>query len=136
MVLSKTTSYALRILIYMASLEGGEVSAKILHEKLGIPNRYLRRLLTDLTNWGLIKSIQGRNGGYLITRGLEEVYLTEIIDAVEGIESLNFCILGVHDCNLIEKCAMHDLWEDVKVKMLTTFSTTSLKDLKAKGLQL
>jgi len=120
----------------MASLDGERVSAKILHEKLEIPNRYLRRLLTDLTNQGLIKSIQGRNGGYQITRGLDDVFLSDIIDAVEGIDSLNFCILGVHDCNLVEKCAMHNLWEDVKVKMMTTFSNTSLKDLKEKGLEL
>ena len=135
MVLSRTTSYALRILITMASMEGVAVKAKLLQEKLEIPNRYLRRLLTDLTNQGLIQSIQGRNGGYLIARGLDEIFLTEIIDAVEGIESLDFCILGVQECNLTEKCAMHDLWEEVKTKMLTTFSTTSLNDLKTQGLK-
>jgi len=133
MVISKTTSYALRILIFMASHEGDELNAKYLYDKLRIPERYLRRLLTKLSKKGLIKSTRGRNGGYCFTRGIDSIFLSDIIDAIEGIDSFTFCILGKTDCELIEKCALHGLWEEVTDKMISTFSKTSLQDLKDRG---
>jgi len=134
MVLSKTTSYAIRIMIFMASHEEKEFSALHLYEELKIPERYLRRLLTKLSKEGLIKSTQGRNGGYSLAKPTESIFLSDIIDTVEGIESLHFCILGVKDCRRVDKCVMHDMWGDVKAKMLSTFSTTSLNDLKERDI--
>jgi Rrf2 family protein len=134
MVLSKTTSYSLRILIRLASLEGEEITAGRLQQELAIPNRYLRRLLTELTKHGLIRSIQGRYGGYLLARRSDTIRISEVIEAIEDFESLNQCILGVPDCALKEKCAMHDIWEEIKNKMVSTFSGTSLHDLKNRSM--
>jgi DNA-binding IscR family transcriptional regulator len=57
-----------------------------------------------------------------------------VIEAIEDFESLNQCILGVPDCALKEKCAMHDIWEEIKNKMVSTFSGTSLHDLKNRSM--
>ena len=65
---SKTTSYALSVLSYMSDHEEQMFSAKELNEKLGIPWRYLRQLLTNLSKQGLVKSIRGRNGGFLLNK--------------------------------------------------------------------
>ena len=65
MKLSKTSEYALRILSFMAKDSSHLYSAKYLIEKLNISDKYLRRLMTDLCKAGFIKSIQGRDGGYI-----------------------------------------------------------------------
>jgi len=62
MALNRTTSYALRILIQMNEEPGKVISAKYLHDLLGIKKQYLRRLLTDLSRHGFIQSALGRKG--------------------------------------------------------------------------
>jgi Rrf2 family nitric oxide-sensitive transcriptional repressor len=134
MALSKTTSYALRILIFMGSHEERSCTADYLYQHLAIPKQYLRRLLTKLSKERLIVSQVGRNGGFVLGKPPEKIFISDIIDAVEGMESLNFCILGIINCSMKPKCAMHDLWEDVRTRMISTFSTTSLHDVKSQVL--
>jgi Rrf2 family protein len=134
MFFSKTTTYALRILILM-SLENQEsYPAAYLYDKLKIPKQYLRRLLTELTRSGFIVSSRGRNGGFVFAKNPDNIFISQIIDAVEGLDSLNTCFLGVRNCDLAVKCAMHDLWAGVKDSMNTILSGTTLKDIRDKNL--
>lgn len=130
MKLSKTSEYALRILSFMAMDESGLYTARYLYKKLEIPQPYLRRLLTDLTKSGIISSIQGKNGGYIFSKGIGDIYFSDIIDAVEGEQVYNACIFGFDECAFEAPCAMHDRWEEVKSKTLEVLSTTSLADIK------
>ena len=134
MILAKTTSYALRILIYMATRNGELISAESLHQALKIRKQYLRRLLTELSKNGFIKSSLGRNGGYVFARNPKKIFVAEIIDAVEGFASFDACLLGESDCARAELCEVHVMWEEVKKRMITSFRTTSLHDLKITGL--
>ncbi len=133
MFLSKTTTYAIRILIFMATDTQQLFSAQYLYEKLNISNRYLRRLLTDLTKHGFVTSLRGRNGGFVFARSLDTIYLSEIIEAVEGTNFFGTCIMGFTDCKLSPVCAMHHQWLEIRNNMTKTFSTTSLLDIKNTG---
>jgi Rrf2 family transcriptional regulator, iron-sulfur cluster assembly transcription factor len=130
MILSSTTSYALRILIHMAQDKHLIVSANTLHEILGIRRQYLRRILTDLAKHGFIKSSRGRKGGFEFARDPGEIYIYEVIDAIEGFTSFEGCLLGVKDCNQSPQCAMHSIWADAKDRMIHTFRSTTLSALK------
>jgi Rrf2 family nitric oxide-sensitive transcriptional repressor len=130
MILTSTTSYALRILIQMAQNKHLMVSANTLHEILGIRRQYLRRLLTDLAKHGFIKSSRGRNGGFEFARDPGQIYIYEVIDAIEGFTSFEGCLLGVKDCNQSPQCAMHSTWAEAREIMLRTFRSTTLSALK------
>ena len=130
MILNSTTSYALRILIQMAQDKQNMVSANTLHDILGIKKQYLRRLLTDLVKHGFIKSSRGRNGGFEFARDPGQIYIYEVIDAIEGFTSFEGCLLGVKDCNQSPQCAMHSIWADARDMMLHTFRLTTLSALK------
>ena len=134
MILSRTSEYALRILSYMATTDVDLFSAKLLYEELDIPKRYLGRLLTNLTKEDLIKSTRGRNGGYVIAKKLNEIHLSDIIDAVEGFDSFDRCIVGKYQCELSNPCPMHAIWADSKEKILSTLKNTSLADLRNKNI--
>ena len=133
MFLSKTTTYAIRILIFMATDEQPLFSAQYLFEKLNISNRYLRRLLTDLTKHGFITSLRGRNGGFVFARTMDSILISEIIEAIEGSNLLETCIMGRTDCKLSPVCAMHASWLEIRNNMKKTFSQTSLLDIKNSG---
>jgi Rrf2 family protein len=129
MIFSKTTTYAIRILIFMAGENREVFSAQYLFDNLAIHNRYMRRVLTRLTNKGFLKSIRGRKGGFAFSRPPEKIFLSEIIEATEGMDTLKGCIMGITDCRLSEHCTLHYLWEDTREKILAAFSNTSLMQL-------
>lgn len=129
MNLSKTSKYAFRILGHMAKNEKALYSAQQLHKEIDVPERYLRRLLTNLSKNGFIKSIQGRQGGFTFARDISTIFLIEIVNAIDGLESVNGCILGYESCAFNYSCPMHNIWEDTKKKMIETLTNTSLYDI-------
>jgi len=129
MNLSKTSKYAFRILGQMAIDEKALYSAQQLHKEIDIPERYLRQILTDLSKNGFIKSMQGRQGGFVFARDISEINLLEIAESIDGINSLNGCILGYESCAFNQTCPMHNIWEETKLKTINTLKNTSLKDI-------
>ena len=132
MILSKTTEYALSVLGFMATRNEEMYPAEYLYEQLHIPRQYLRRLLTDLSKKGFIVSSRGRNGGFIFARDLSTINFAEVIDAMEGPEAMNTCLLGFTACIVDKPCAMHNLWTDARSKMIDTLTNTSLADLREK----
>jgi Rrf2 family iron-sulfur cluster assembly transcriptional regulator len=132
MILNKTTEYSLTILSYMAISEDITFSAEFLHEELDIPRLYLRKLLTQLSRLGFIKSSKGRKGGFVFAMPMDEISLAYIIRTVEGSEVMESCILGHLKCKEERPCVMHETWLEAKSKMMDTLANTTLHDLKIK----
>lgn len=129
MKLSKTSEYALRILIYMAKEPDQLYTAKQLVKELKVSDKYLRRLMTDLSKSGFIRSVQGREGGYIFVKNTNDIFLFDIIDSVEGMDKLNGCVLGFEMCSCTKPCAMHDTWQHVRAELNRVFSETKLSDM-------
>jgi len=126
---NKTTVYAIMILNYI-SMHPGEIhSAKSLHHALKIPAQYLRQLMTTLSKNGFIESTRGRSGGFHLRRSSNEIFIGEIVSAIEGLEGFEKCIFGFLKCPLNEKCGMHDTWQQVREIIMDKLNTTSLKTL-------
>jgi Rrf2 family protein len=126
---TKTTSYSLKVLSFMAEYENVVMSASQVHQDLDIPYSYLRQLLFTLAEKGFIKSEKGRNGGFVLNRKSEDIFLIEIIEAIEGTGSFDRCMMGITDCRLTKKCALHNLWAGIKRDVLDMLNKTSLADL-------
>lgn len=134
MVLSKTTEYTLTVLGFMATRNEEIYSAEYLYNELKIPRRYLRRLLTDLSKLGFIKSTSGRSGGFVFAKDLNEINFLNIIHAMEGDEAFTTCLLGFSCCIVDKPCVMHDAWTEARSKMIEILTQTTLADLKDKYL--
>lgn len=134
MYLSKTSQYAFRILGFMAKDEKALYSAQQLHNEIDVPERYLQRLLTDLSKSGFIKSVQGRQGGFAFAKDILTIYLSEVVDSIDGLDSISSCILGYESCAFNYKCPIHEIWEETKRKVLQTLKTTSLQNIQFAGL--
>jgi Rrf2 family protein len=130
MDLSKTTRYALRLMSYMASSEKDFHTSANIHEKLGIPKQYLRRLMTKLSKKELLISDKGRSGGFSLAKPKKDIFLSEIIAATDDTPLLESCLLGFDNCLLVNKCPLHDTWCDAREKMLDTFRKISLSEMK------
>jgi Rrf2 family protein len=126
---SKTASYSLNVLSYMATHEAESMSAAFLHKKLAIPYPYLRQVLASLKKSGFIKSSRGRSGGFAFSRQKEEISLADIIESTDGLDSLNKCILGFKECPFNNECTLHNVWESTRQGIIKVLNDTSLADL-------
>ena len=132
MTFSKTTEYALRVLVLMAQDTEKMYTSAYLHNELKIPKKYLQRLLTDLSKNKLIKRKKSRNGGFVFARKIEKIYLSDVINAVEGFSLEPSCFFGFDKCALDNPCAMHDVWVKSQEELIRVLRSTSLKDLQLK----
>jgi Rrf2 family protein len=123
---TKTTSYSLKILTYMATHSKENMSAEFLHSKLGIPYQYLRQILTKLSRTGFINSSRGRKGGFELTRDTATIYIADVIEAIEGLDGFYNCILGFQECPFDNRCAIHNLWDESRNNILMIMKQTSL----------
>jgi Rrf2 family transcriptional regulator, iron-sulfur cluster assembly transcription factor len=129
---SKTASYSLNILSYMATHQDNQFSAALLHENLDIPYQYLRQVLAQLSREGFIQSTRGRSGGFMFKKPLEEISMADIIESTDGLESLNRCIMGFKVCPFDNACSLHPMWEQTRNSILKILKETSLADIAKK----
>ena len=130
MKFSKTTEYSLRILSYMANGSSNLYNASELNEKLSIPLRYMRKQLTQLVKKGLLKSIQGKHGGYMIAKSSNEITLWDIVTATEDLQQTHECIFGFEDCVFGKSCSLHSKWNKVQDVYEAMLKSTTLEELK------
>jgi Rrf2 family protein len=130
MRLSKTTEYAIRVMSYLARQTDDAVSVAFLAETLAIPYKYLARLMTQLSQAGLLQSTQGKKGGYRIARPLNEIFVHQIVDVVEGLENYHRCVLGYPQCDDKDPCCMHHLWEPQLLGVRKMIYENTLADLQ------
>lgn len=89
MKFSKATDYALHTMLLLAKSPNHQpVNVLELAKVQEISPTYLSKILTKLSKEGLIKGNSGANGGYTIKKQWEEISFFEIIQAIEGKESL------------------------------------------------
>jgi Rrf2 family protein len=134
MNLSKTAQYAIRILSYMVSRKADIYSASLLISELNISDKYLRRIMTDLTKAGLIYSIQGRDGGYKFNKLASDIKIIEIIEAVENIDKYSNCILGFAECSDVNPCALHNEWVNIRTEIFKGLFLNNLQEVADKSI--
>ena len=129
MKFSRTTEYALRVMAALARTPRQPHSSFVLHRELRIPQKYLQRLLTTLTKRALIRSVRGRNGGFVLALPARRIALADIIDAVEGFDRQPQCLFGFAECRLDQPCAMHERWARHQRAVVRTLTSATLADV-------
>lgn len=86
MKLSTKPRYGLQILAQIAA-DGGDqipVSGKAVARKQGISVAYIEQILIPMRNAGIVRTVRGPKGGYLLDRPAADISLLEIIELFEG----------------------------------------------------
>ena len=129
MKLLKTSEYAIRVLAQMARDETERQSVSTLHQALGIPYKYLGRLMRNLAEAGLVNAERGKTGGYTLARSPHSIYLIDIVEAVEGLQDFEHCILGFANCSSEDPCPLHARWGGHRNAIKQMLSDVSLEEL-------
>lgn len=130
MLFSKSCEYAIRGVVYIAAKRTNSyVSIREVSEKLGISFHFLTKTLQVLTQRGLIVSNTGPHGGILLARPAEEIRLTEIIEAIDGVGLFKDCILGGLYCSEEHSCVLHGQWAPIRQLLWQLLHKTTMADL-------
>ena len=92
---------------------------------------YLEQLFSKLRHSGLVSSVRGPGGGYRLAMPCEDIFVAQIINAVNESIDTTSC-LGKGDCQGGEICLTHSLWQDLSVQIHQFLNGISLADLVAK----
>ena len=125
--------YAVTAMLVLALHKNqGPVSLSDISSRQAISLSYLEQLFSKLRRSGLVSSVRGPGGGYELKRGSGEIFIAQIIDAVDESVDTTKC-QGAGDCQGGETCLTHYLWEDLSEQIHTFLESISLADLVAKN---
>ncbi|MEA3277198.1 MAG: SUF system Fe-S cluster assembly regulator [Pseudomonadota bacterium] len=136
LTLSKLSDYAIVLVSCLATLDAYTASARTLARATEIPLPTVVKLLKILATGGTLRSIQGRSGGYRLTRAPSEVPLTEIIEAVDGPIAVTECNRETGDCRIQDRCLVHRHWVVINGAFRQALTGISLADLTGPPLRI
>lgn len=118
-------------LAHQSSDTGNPVSLADVAERQEISLSYLEQLFGKLRRNGLVKSVRGPGGGYLLSRDSSELRVSDIIMAVDEPLSATRCQHGSgRGChNDKSRCITHDLWEELTNQIYVYLNSVSLADV-------
>ncbi len=134
MKISTKGRYGLEALMDIAIFSAGDsVSLKTISSRRDISQKYLEHIFIALKKNKIVESTRGGQGGYKITRPLDEVTVGEVLRALEGSLSPVKCIESSNpNCKDYDKCISKDVWMSIKNALDETVDNITLKDLVEK----
>lgn len=123
--------YALRLMVDLAA-HGGEETPVSLRDVAGrqeLSDKYLEQIVTPLSRAGLVRSVRGAGGGYLLTRSPREYTVGDILRPLEGDLAPVECATDERYCDRCGDCVTVELWQEIHRAVSSVVDGTTLQDL-------
>ena len=133
MKLSTKGRYGLRALIDLAvhSCGGIPVSITSISDRQDLSERYLEQLMAMLKKAGLVRSVRGAGGGYMLARRAEEISVGDVLRALEGSLEPVKCPAFSHEeeCMAAGGCVTKYVWQKINDSINQTVEEIHLDEL-------
>ncbi|GAA8965170.1 Fe-S cluster assembly transcriptional regulator IscR [Helicobacter pylori] len=123
--------FAVTAMIDLAlNAQNNAVKLNSISERQHISLSYLEQLFSKLRRAGLVESIRGPGGGYILGRDAGEINIAQIIAAAEDELDATLC-KGKANCQSGAPCLTHNLWENLNHTINAYLSSVTLAGLLA-----
>ena len=130
MKLSTRGRYGVRAMLELAINAGkGPVPLRDLASRQEISAKYLEQLLIPLKGAGLVKSVRGPSGGFVLGRTPSLISIGQVIGAIEGSTALVDCVDEPQACPRSAYCPTRGIWVKAKEALDNVFNSITLQDL-------
>lgn len=134
MKLSTKSTYGLRAMLSVAlDADKSAVPISDISKKEGISVQYLEQLLNKLRHNGLIESIRGPKGGYILSRDAGKITVADIVKALEGDIGLSHCVssskVSGANCKRTRSCVPKMVWLKLSNAINDCLESMTLEDL-------
>ncbi|MEW4488822.1 Rrf2 family transcriptional regulator [Thalassoglobus sp. JC818] len=129
-MLSQTVEYALRAVVYLASVAPQGKTTSQIAEATKVPQAYLSKVMQGLRGEGILNSQRGVGGGISLAIPPETLTILDVVNAVEPIGRIKTCPLGLpsHGEHL---CPLHSRMDQAFEVMEEAFRKTTLAEILA-----
>jgi len=107
----------------------GSIRLSQIAQKQGVSAKYLVHLLGSLKAAGLLRTVRGARGGYLMKSPPSEIKLGQIFRALEGSPGPVECVDDRNACPRSELCVAREVWLRIKDAIRDVLESTTLQDL-------
>ena len=102
---------------------------KVIAKSQDISVKYLEQLIAALKSAGIVRSVRGAKGGYLLAKSPERIKLGECFRALEGSMVTVECVSDTDYCSRTADCATRRVWVKVQSAIEDVLDSMTLKDL-------
>jgi Rrf2 family protein len=130
MQITRQADYAVRAVLYLARLGGGERAAtSTVAEEQRIPPSFLAKIISQLSIAGLLHTSRGARGGVTLARPPRDITLLEVVESIDGPIMLNECVGDESDCSFDEDCPLRSVWCDAQEALVKRLRSTNFQQL-------
>ncbi|HDZ41004.1 MAG TPA: Rrf2 family transcriptional regulator [Bacteroidetes bacterium] len=132
---SNTCKYGIRAVVYIAgnSKNGENIGIKKISEDLNLPMSFLAKILQQMAKKKILNSSKGPHGGFSLAREPEQIFIIEVVKAIDGDDVFRRCVLHNYDCvnNDLsrQKCTLHDDYVKSRLEIKILFESKTVYDL-------
>jgi Rrf2 family protein len=130
MKLSTRTRYGVRAILELAGGQGeGPTQIKTIAHRQDISVKYLEQLMAILKAAGLVRSVRGAKGGYILAKKANQIKLIDVFIALEGPITTVECVENENYCARVADCVARQLWAEVQKAIESILQSMTLQDL-------
>ena len=122
--------YGVRAMLDLALNFGkGPVLLKDIARRQEVSEKYLGHSISALRKAGLVRSIRGAHGGYVLAKTPSEIRLSKITEILEGSMAPAECVDNPQICKRANLCVTRDIWVEVKKAIDDVLESITLQDM-------
>lgn len=130
MLLAKSTKNAIQLIIYLIRhADNDYIRVKEIAKNCNISFYILSKIAQRMIKAGILESYTGPNGGIKLGKNPSDIRLIDIVQAIEGKDVLNKCILGLEHCGEENPCAVHKHWKEAREVIMSMFEDKTVEEL-------
>ncbi|MFH0847234.1 MAG: Rrf2 family transcriptional regulator [Chloroflexota bacterium] len=137
MKVSTRGRYALRAMVDIAlNYREEPVVLSDVARRQEISEQYLEHLARPLRVAGLVRSVRGARGGFVLARSPSTIKVSDIIRAVEGSTALVECVDSPLQCHRADSCPTRGIWVKATEAVDQVFGSITLEDLMSANMDM
>src|SRR3989337_4400232 len=129
---SVKSEYAITAVLDMAlNTDKGPAHVRAIARRQAIPVRFLEQVMASLKKAGLVESIRGAQGGYVLSRDPKAINVAQIVEAIEEPITHMDHPAGIPEYRHLQMNGyiIKGVWEDVRKAISNVLSTVSIEDM-------
>lgn len=130
-MLSKTTEYAIRALVFiqLTNWDLRRPGVEEIAEAIEAPVAYSAKILQTLTKHRLLESMKGRGGGFFFMDNQTDLTLYDVIHVMEGDACFHKCGFGLKNCDAENPCPLHEKYVVINDVFFDIAKTQTIESL-------
>ena len=124
-MLSQTATYALQAMAFLAGhKDEGPILSQTISQEMNIPKNFLSKILNRLVQEGLIQSIRGTGGGFVLAKDPSDISMRDVVSPFMKLDDYTNCFLDLKECD--GSCALHPRWKGIAEEIEAMLDETAI----------